>query len=261
MITELAYKALIREVELTPKPGLVDKDNSGSHKDMNIDTFYASAKAIKPFIQKFLDQEEFSELRKIGLACENAMFIATNGINTHKGMIFSLAVICGAINRAKSFDEIQKEIKYLCKDLITNDLEKSKQIKTNGEKFYLKTNNTGIRGEAVSGYAIIFEKSLPFYEKNLLIYTEDKAMKLTLLYLMSIVNDSTLYARGGLDAIFYVKNEAKKLLYVEDLDKSLRKFDRMMIEKNLSAGGSADLLGLTWFLSKVKGVYNQNTIT
>jgi triphosphoribosyl-dephospho-CoA synthase CitG len=262
MITKLAYKALIKEVELTPKPGLVDKDNNGSHKDMNIDTFYASAKAIKPFIQKFLHAEEFSELRKIGLECENTMFIATKGVNTHKGMIFSLAVICGAINRAKRFDEIQKEIKYLCKDLIKNDLEKQKLIKTNGEKFYQKTNCTGIRGEAVRGYATIFEKSLPFYEKNLLIYGEERAMKRTLLLLMSIVDDSTLYARGGLEAIFYVQNEAKKLLHVEDLDKSLRKFDRMMIEKNLSAGGSADLLGLTWFLSKVKeGVYNQNTIT
>ncbi len=261
MITKLAYKALIKEVELTPKPGLVDKDNSGSHKDMSIDTFYASAKAIKPFIKKFLHANEFEELRNIGLECENTMFTATNGINTHKGMIFSLAVICGAINRAKSFDKIQEEIKYLCKDLIKNDLEKSKQVKTNGEKFYIKTNHTGIRGEAVSGYAIIFEKSLPFYEKNLILYTEERAMKLTLLFLMSIVDDSTLYARGGLEAIYYVKNEAKKLLHVEDLDKSLRKFDKIMIEKNLSAGGSADLLGLTWFLSKVKGVYNQNTIT
>ena len=98
MITNLAYKALIKEVELTPKPGLVDCANNGSHKDMNIDTFYASANAIKPFICKFIKcGNSFDNLRKVGIECEEKMLNATKGINTHKGMIFSLAVICGAI--------------------------------------------------------------------------------------------------------------------------------------------------------------------
>jgi len=253
MITELAYRALIKEVELTPKPGLVDKLNNGSHKDMSIDTFYASAKAIKPFIKKFLHVREFDGLRLVGLECEKAMFKATNGVNTHKGMIFSLAVICGAIGRAKCYDRLQNEIKYLCKDLIKNDLEKSKCANTHGEKFYLRTKQTGIRGEAVSGYSTVFQNSLPFYEKKVKLHGEEVAMKLTLLYLISITDDSTLYARGGLEAIEFVKKESKKVLHVENLDNNLLRFDKMMIEKNLSCGGSADLLGITWFLYHLKG--------
>ena len=261
MITNLAYEALLKEVELTPKPGLVDKNNNGSHKDMDINTFYASAKAIKPFIKRFLHVKEFTELRAIGLECEKAMFKATKGANTHKGMIFSLAVICGAIARASGFENLQDEIKYLCCDLIKNDLEKSLHVDTNGEKFFAKTKHTGIRGEAQSGYATIFEKSLPFYEKNLVLQGEDMALKMTLVYLMSFTNDSTVYARGGLDGLIFVKTEAKKILYADNLDESLENLDKMMIEKNLSSGGSADLLALTWFLHRLKLSYNFETST
>jgi triphosphoribosyl-dephospho-CoA synthase CitG len=253
MITNLAYKALIKEVELTPKPGLVDKQNSGSHKDMNIDTFYASANAIKPFIVEFLRCDGFESLREVGKRCEKKMFKATKGVNTHKGMIFSFAIICGAINRAESFDYLQDEIKFLCKDLVKNDLEKSLHVETHGEKFYNEVKHTGIRGEAVSGYATVFEKSLPFYEEQFKNHGEESAMKLTLLFLMSITDDSTLYARGGLEGLEFVKKEAKKVLHVENLDNNLLELDKMMIERNLSSGGSADLLGLTWFLYQLKG--------
>ena len=253
MITDLAYNALIKEVELTPKPGLVDRTNNGSHTDMNIDTFYVSAKAIKPFISEFLKQDDFESLREVGKRCEIEMFKATEGVNTHKGMIFSLAIVCGAINRAKSFEFLQEEIKFLCKNLVKNDLEKSLHVTTHGEKFFKEFKHTGIRGEAQSGYTTVFEKALPFYDKQLNNYGEESAMKLTLLFLMSLTDDSTLFARGGLDAIEFVKKEAKKILHVENLDNNLLELDKMMIERNLSSGGSADLLGLTWFLYQLKG--------
>jgi len=257
MITNLAYNALIKEVELTPKPGLVDKANNGSHKDMNIDTFYASANAIKPFIDKFYKcGNDFDGLRKIGIECEKEMFRATKGINTHKGMVFSLAVICGAIGSVgtDSFETLQDEIKDICKDLVQNDLQKSLHVKTHGERFYAKTKSEGIRGEASSGYPTIFEQSLPFFIEQQNKYGEEVALKLTLLLLMSITEDSTLYARGGIEGLKFVQKEAKKLLHVGDinlLESNLKEFDKIMIEKNLSAGGSADLLGLTWFLAQL----------
>lgn len=257
MITNLAYRALIKEVELTPKPGLVDRDNNGSHKDMNIDTFYASANAIKPFIERFYKcGNDFDGLRKIGLECEKTMFLATQGINTHKGMIFSLAVICGAIGsiEIKCFKTLQNEIKYICRDLVKNDLEKSLHVKTHGEQFYAQTKSEGIRGEAKRGYPTIFEQSLPFFIEKQNEYGEEIGLKLTLLLLMSITDDSTLFARGGLEGLRFVKTEAQKLLHVKDinlLEANLKEFDRLMIEKNLSAGGSADLLGLTWFLAQL----------
>lgn len=252
MITKLAYEALIKEVELTPKPGLVDRNNSGSHKDMNLQTFYESAQAIAPFIQKFYEcRGDFEALRKVGLNCESAMFEATKGVNTHKGMIFSLAIFCGAIGSVGSEDLklLQEEIKKICQGLIEKDLSNLKIPNTNGEKFFQKTKIAGIRAEAQAGYPTVFEKALPFYENELSFVNEEIALKRTLVFLMSFVPDTTLYARGGLKALEFVQNEAKKILHVKNLDEELEAFDKKMIEKNLSSGGCADLLGLTYFLS------------
>lgn len=254
MITKFVYKALIKEVELTPKPGLVDKNNNGSHKDMNLETFYKSAEVIKPFIKQFLDcKSSFKALREVGLECEEAMFKATNGVNTHKGMIFSLAIICGAIGAVgyTSREKLQSTIRFICKDVVKKDLDSLIFAKTHGEKFYQKTNSKGIRGEAELGYPSVFKRSLPYYKARVLLYGEDKALKMTLLYLMSFVEDSTIYARGGKEGLKFVQQESKKLLHVkvDELDSKLEEFDKVMIEKNLSAGGSADLLALTLFLA------------
>lgn len=254
MITKIAYEALIKEVELTPKPGLVDRNNSGSHKDMDLQTFYESAKAITPFIQKFYEcKSDFEALRKVGLECESAMFEATQGVNTHKGMIFSLAIFCGAIGSVGSEDLklLQEEIKKICEDLIEKDLSNLKIPHTNGEKFFQKTKSAGIRAEAQAGYPTVFEKALPFYENELSFVNEEMALKRTLVFLMSFVPDTTLYARGGLEALEFVQNEAKKLLHVKNLDEELEVFDKKMIEKNFSSGGCADLLGLTYFISNL----------
>ncbi|MBE0497049.1 MAG: triphosphoribosyl-dephospho-CoA synthase CitG [Campylobacterales bacterium] len=254
MLTALAYEALIKEVELTPKPGLVDKANNGSHHDMSLETFYRSAKAIAPFVDTFLTcKRDFAALREAGKACECAMFEATKGINTHKGMIFSLAVICGAIGSVgyKDMTALQREIRHLCHDLVQHDLAHLKTPKTHGERFYLQTKATGIRGEAAAGYPTLFQQSLPFFTQHYKRYGEDMALKLTLLLLMSETQDSTLFARGGLEGLAFVQQEAKKRLHVRDalvLDEALNTFDEACIQRNLSPGGSADLLGLTWFL-------------
>jgi triphosphoribosyl-dephospho-CoA synthase CitG len=258
MITNLVYKALIKEVELTPKPGLVDKNNNGSHQDMNIETFYKSAQAIKPYIQKFLTcKSDFDALREVGKECEKAMFQATKGVNTHKGMIFSIAIICGAVGSVGCDDlsKLQKEIRFICKDLITRDLKDIKEPTTHGERFYIQTKLAGIRAEAMAGYPSIFEKSLPFFTQQLEQHTEEEALKLTLLLLMSETPDSNLFARGGMEGLLFVQKESKKLLALEDtllLDARLKKFDDILIRKNLSPGGSADLLGLTYLLYTFK---------
>jgi len=263
-------RAMKTEVELTPKPGLVDQENSGAHRDMDISTFYASIEAIVPFTERFLEEayryanEEpkgaFLRLRRIGLECESAMFEATRGVNTHKGMIFCLALFCGAIGRLKARNEsftckaLQTEIQALCAHLVEADLLHQKPHSA-GMRFFEETGSLGIRGVAQSGFALVFETSLPFFREHRERFGEENALKQTLLLLMSIVDDSTLWSRGGLEGLAFVKNEAQHLLHVslqpQDLDEVLKRFDQTMIAKNLSPGGSADLLALTWLLSRI----------
>ncbi|MFK5881311.1 MAG: triphosphoribosyl-dephospho-CoA synthase CitG [Sulfurospirillum sp.] len=267
---ELVYRALIKEVELTPKPGLVDRNNNGSHRDMSIDTFYKSSRAIKPFMRRFYvcgkealhveGKVLFQRLKEIGKECEKEMYLATGGVNTHKGIVFSFAVIFGALGRLEAryqtfgYEQLQNEIKEICQGLVKRDLLNNTRVTTSGERLFKETKYAGIRDEAQNGYPLVFQYSLPFYAKQEQLYGEDVALKLTLLFIMSRATDSNIFARGGVRAMKFVRLKSKILLDeadIKNLDKKLIKFDKEMIGKNLSAGGSADLLCLTWFLSKV----------
>ncbi|WP_041960020.1 triphosphoribosyl-dephospho-CoA synthase CitG [Sulfurospirillum arsenophilum] len=263
-------RAMKTEVELTPKPGLVDRTNSGAHRDMDIHTFYASIEAIKPFVVQWIQtaqtyayedaKQSFVRLRKIGVGCEKAMFEATKGVNTHKGMIFCLAVLCGAIGRIRGRKQsftcksLQAQMQALCDNLVEDDL---LHVKPNsaGARFFYETGSAGIRGIAQSGFAIVFERALPFFEARKQEEGEEIALKKTLLLLISLLDDSTLWSRGGVEGLNYAKTRADELLHVkskmENLDTLLNDFDVDMTLKNLSPGGSADLLAMTWLLAQI----------
>lgn len=263
-------RALKTEVELTPKPGLVDRANSGAHSDMDIHTFYASICAIKPFVVQWIEtaqayahedaKQSFVRLREIGIACEKAMFEATSGVNTHKGMIFCLAVLCGSIARLKvsnvrfTCKALQAQMQALCDNLVEEDL---LHVKPNsaGARFFYETGSSGIRGIAQSGFAIVFESALPFFLHQKAEEGEEIALKKTLLLLISLLEDSTLWSRGGMEGLTYAKTKADALLHVkrngQNLDALLEEFDTDMTGKNLSPGGSADLLAMTWLIAHI----------
>lgn len=263
-ITQCCVAAMQKEVELTPKPGLVDSFNSGAHHDMDIHTFYTSINAIKPYIEQFITTSpiSFEKLRHIGIECEKAMFDATEGVNTHKGMIFCLAVVCGAIAKLKEAQntftckDLQAEIKALCHNLVGKDLI-DQNPHTAGARFFYETGSMGIRGEAQNGFPTIFEKSLPYFTVQKEHFGEEIALKKTLLLLMSIVEDSTLWSRGGTKGLAHVKSKsAQILLHVnpETLNKTLSTFDEELISLHLSPGGSADLLALTWLIAHLSKI-------
>ena len=94
---------------MTPKPGLIDLLNSGSHRDMDMYSFLASAASLYPYFAECVKigretadrpaPETFAALRCPGKLAEAGMLRATGGVNTHKGAIFTLGVICGALGR------------------------------------------------------------------------------------------------------------------------------------------------------------------
>ena len=110
----LAVRALLYEVTTTPKPGLVDRRNSGSHKDMDVFTFMDSAAALYPYFEdcartgrETAEQpapETFAALRPLGCEAEGEMLDATGGVNTHKGAVFSVGIVCAALGRSTKTD-------------------------------------------------------------------------------------------------------------------------------------------------------------
>ncbi len=282
LVADLAYHAMLVEVHLTPKPGLVDLNNSGAHQDMDVRLFERSAEAIRPYIRVFLEagfahraqsaDDLLAPLRPIGLAAENAMFSATGGVNTHKGMIFSLGLICGAVGWLKgkglAMDalHISSTIKRSCARLVSDELKHlSHRPQTHGETLFHEYGLTGARGEAASGLATIMEHSLPALRTALAKgYSAEQALWQSLLVLMANNPDTNVVSRGGMHGLRFVQHAARDLLAKggcawDGLLDALQDLDTCFTERRLSPGGSADLLAMTWLLAQLDDL-NQHRV-
>lgn len=258
-----ALRAVLSEVSVTPKPGLVDQRDSGSHDDMDFFTFVDSSAALAPWFGRFFlagwDHEErlFCVLRTLGLQAEKDMFAATGGVNTHKGFIFSAAILCGALGRAsvESFPERPELEKVLAAAQglgaqSLGDFETEKTV-TSGIRCYRSHGLSGIRGEAAAGFPAVFGVGLPtlqlWLERGVSL---NDAAAAALLALMAAVNDTNMIHRGGCEEAARRKIEAAGLLArltPATLISELAALNEDYIRHHLSPGGCADLLALTLF--------------
>lgn len=269
----LAKKAMLDEVLTTPKPGLVDTCSNGAHNDMTLLTFFRSAFAITPYLAEMaragalaeqLNENLFFEIRQIGIEAEKAMFTATEGINTHKGMIFSLGIFStvAAYCMRHQYPFTEDTWPALEKELVASVLMKeiealqSKECAlSNGERLYRQEGIRGIRGEALSAYRSIRLYALPVMQKGIQEKKPYNLVKLqTLFSLMSHVEDSNVVARKGMETLHKVQNQAKMFLndggaYQEDAVGQLLEMDVQFIKENISSGGCADLLAVTIFVN------------
>lgn len=270
-ISDLAAQSLLDEVNTTPKPGLVDRRNNGSHKDMDIGTFIKSITAIKPYFEECVEigqnnadtspEKVFSLLRKAGFSAENQMFSATNGVNTHKGIIYSMGILCGGLGMLWSanapYPQTNKLLS-LCSDIVRTSVKSDFASINNtsaGGRLFLEFGLLGIRGEVRSGFPSVSYVSLPIFQKSLSLgLNPNDAGILALLHLISHIEDTNLYNRGGKDGALFAKNCVKNLLASNPYPtkKEIEKLDDLFISKNLSPGGCADLLAITYFLHSLK---------
>ena len=263
----LAVKSLLDEVHTTPKPGLVDSRNNGSHNDMDTHLFEKSAYALKPYFEKCFSigketsalppDEAFALLKDLGILAEQTMFSTTNGVNTHKGIIYSMGILCASIGRLWSPEnpfasaaDICRESAKLTKNAIKKDFEQI-QASTAGGRLYLKYALTGIRGEVASGFDSVLKIGLPVYTSLINKgFSKNDAGTITLLHFIENVKDTNLYSRGGTEGAKYAAEAAGSLLKAspEPSKKQIELLDDDFIKRNLSPGGCADLLAITYFL-------------
>jgi holo-ACP synthase/triphosphoribosyl-dephospho-CoA synthase len=175
-------------------------------------------------------------------------------------MIYSLGLLCGAIGRlwlphrpfAQS-EEIFKEASLIAEDAAKADLAHA-DGKTAGERLYLKYKITGIRGQACDGFPAVRDLALPIFKSALdMGLDRNRAGVLTLLHLIARVEDTNLYHRGGKEGAAFAKQYAKELLSKDSLpsEAEVLAMDQAFILRNLSPGGCADLLALTYFLDSL----------
>ncbi len=269
-VATIATQSLLDEVRVTPKPGLVDRNNSGSHMDMNLPLFERSATALAPYWEQCVTigmesatlapEETFARLRRVGLCAEQTMLATTNGVNTHKGAIFLLGILCGAVGRLWSAEEPCRDARRLCAECarmtqapLREELERIsvQSPDTAGARLYQQCGIRGARGEVMDGLPGVWEVALPTL-RDALAHGCDRehAVAIALLHLIARGTDTNMVKRGGIDGATWGAEQARALLQRSSLPtiEEIAQLDSQFIEKNLSPGGCADLLALTLFL-------------
>jgi triphosphoribosyl-dephospho-CoA synthase len=277
-IAHLAQKSVLYEVSASPKPGLVDRYNSGAHKDMDYFTFLRSSVAITEefkamatigtLVKKNQLKDVLEMIRPIGIKAEKKMFQATSGVNTHKGIIFSIGIICAAAGflmrktgmysvEAETLCDTVKEItRGLCEREFSN-IGHKKQL-SNGEKLYKRYGLKGIREEVESGFETVISKGLPVIRENINKRNVNDVLVQALLNIMTVSQDSNIVWRHNMDALNYVMDYSKMVLdnggmFSDEGKNNIIDMDKTFIEKNISPGGSADLLAVTIMISLLEG--------
>lgn len=265
-LSSLAQQAILSEISLTPKPGLVDKFSNGSHIDMNYQTFINSTAAISPWFTELIREGfSFQEsdltnalplIRNIGLRMESAMYEATGNINSQKGIIFLIGLslfACGNLfskNDQFEIETFRTTIKVICKDLVKKELiESSASVKSHGEDIFLKYGFRGARGEAESGFATVFEFGLP--QLTGLTELNDEVLIKCFLAIAANNNDTNILYRSNPGVLNEFKTRCKNALEIFNDQYYSRVIDYCKNE-NISPGGSADLLAVTIFVWSVK---------
>ena len=230
-------RALLYEVCTTPKPGLVDRHNNGSHKDMDVFTFLDSTAALLPYLERaaaigqetahMTPEETFERLREAGLGAERTMLRATGGVNTHKGAIFSLGCVLGACGRLWTPEGPCREPEEILAEC------------------------GRMSAPAAEGFPAVLKIGLPALKAALDQGAGlEEAGTAALLALTAGTADTNLFARGGLEGQRWAVRQAGALLKngPRPDPEAVRALDRAMIQRNLSPGGCADLLAITYFL-------------
>lgn len=271
-ISALVTKALLDEVCITPKPGLVDRSGNSSHQDMDIFTFNASAAALSSYWGECFrtglntascpPSDSFHALRRIGKAAEREMFLATGGINTHKGAIFTLSLICGSLGRlwrAEAPCRNAERILAECAAIAGEEVRKEFAVMgwttahTPGERLYLEYGLTGVRGEAAQGFPGISKIALPALKRALSTgRSRNDAGAIALLHLIAKGADTNMVSRGGIEQAETAAKRCAQLVERNSLPspKEIEELDLWFVQRNISPGGCADLLAATLFLEE-----------
>ena len=189
------------------------------------------------------------------------MFAATGGVNTHKGAVFTLGTVCGALGRLWRAEErctdpagIAAVCAALCTEAVAADfaaLDTCAAAQTAGEELYLTSGLRGIRGEVAAGLPSVLQTGLPVLEACLSEgMSRNDAGVIALLHLIARGEDTNMIRRGGAALAAETARRMKEMLGKDSrpsMDR-VREWDAFFIQNRLSPGGCADLLAVSLFL-------------
>ena len=260
-IGDLAADCLVMELETWPKPGLVSHVDNGSHDDMDAGTFRRSAAAIKPYLQSLADAGArgcgMGQLRIIGLEAERAMFEATAGVNTHRGAIFGLGLLCAAAGAKAGglVDPASPLGDGVARLWGAGIIDGPLLLHSHGNAARRRFRAGGARFEAANGFPCVYRIGLPALRRAMSAAPEDReAARVEACFaLIASVEDTNLLHRGGLDGLRFAHRAARQFIDAGGVRAAgwrahARSIHDSFIARRLSPGGSADLLAMSLFV-------------
>jgi len=264
-IGRAAVRALHHEAVLYPKPGLVSAMDTGAHADMSLATFYRSIVALRSYFPTIAALggagAPWQSLAAHGQAAEAVMLRATGGVNTHRGAIFHLGLVCAAAG-ALAANGIAASPRAVCAFVRTMYAPRFRDVlarDSHGASVARRYGAGGARAEAAGGFAAVRRWSLPAFLQALAATGDrDRAAVHALFALIARVEDSNLLYRGGRSGLIFAQQYAQRFLQAGGAlsahwrDDAIAAHDAFVL-RGLSPGGSADLLAVTLLLHALGG--------
>ena len=255
-IARLATRSLHRELATYPKPGLVSHVDSGSHADMDADTFRASAAALEPFFAQLATAGAagagMAVLRRIGLEAEAAMRAATGGVNTHRGAIFGLGLLCAAAGALGPRPAPGALGALVRRRYATAILDGPELLHAPGARVRRRHGVGGAPAEAAAGFPTLYGVGLPHLCRARALRPDalEAARVEACLALIAHLEDTNLLHRGGPEGFAFARSEAARFLSQggtarDDWFARAERLHQTFVARRLSPGGAADLLAMT----------------
>ncbi|MBT9516319.1 MAG: triphosphoribosyl-dephospho-CoA synthase MdcB [Methyloversatilis discipulorum] len=271
-IGRLAVRSLYREVALAPKPGLVSPVDNGSHDDMDMSTFFRSLFALRHYFRDIAragaDGAGFATLQSLGQAAETQMLAATGGINTHRGAIFNLGLLCAAAGHvaAQGGTTDTRHVAHTVARcwgadiLAARPADGTPQADSHGLRVARRHGTTGAREQAAAGFPDVIGAALPAMREVLATSGDDRQTRAAvqaLFVLIARLDDSNLLWRGGRIGLDYAQGAALAFIeaggvFADDWAAQARATHEAFVSRRLSPGGAADLLAVTLFLHELE---------
>lgn len=256
-VQELSLKAMIYELDLEPKFGLVTKTSQGSHPDMDYNLMKKSAYFLSSKLKDYvtlgfetkLSDNLYPDIKNLGKKNEKELLENAGGINTYKGLHFLLGYTVTAFGFICSYNVKLKDryrglidkIKISGQPLFFEFLG---EPKTTGEKLFKSYGILGARGEVFYGLRTA-QRALRVLEKygNL----SNEALTMALIEIVRSTTDTVLFARAKTEESYHHFKDLITSIKVYD-ETRIKEVTEECIKNNISIGGSADILVVAIFL-------------
>ncbi len=264
-----AVHALYAELVLEPKPGLVSLRDPGSHHDMDAGTFMRSLFSLRHYFAAITRagaaDAPFADLETLGRHAEARMLAATRGVNTHRGAIFGLGLLCASGGRlaaqGRPLDAagLQDALQRTWGEALHERAQRTRdrEPRSHGERAARRHGLRSAGDEAADAFPTLFHTTLPVLQQAARQGWPQRSARVQALFAtMAVLDDTNLVHRGGIEGLQFARRAARDFLAAggaarPDWLAHARALHAAFVARRLSPGGAADLLGSACWVASV----------